>query len=221
MRPLSAEGGRFCISKTWIYAGSLLRSGYIRSFLKLPRRYRSDILIPYLGRHHATYFTGFCDKLMSGLNRSLTFIRYFCWGQIVKYNIKIIWLIILVQFVAGCSGYRLASFPDDLGGAKDLENSTQIEAGNAVRIVTKFGEVIEGTVTEIGADYLEILTPAVSGEILSFKSIDVARIEVYQSASPAASLGIASLVVGGVVGGYYLINYDGGGEENIAWAPTK
>jgi len=92
--------------------------------------------------------------------------------------------------------------------------------GRLVRITTVGGDTYEGTVTETGADFVTLRLADTGDSDRSFGAKDVVRFEVRRVASPLAELGVASLVVGGLVGGYYLMNYDGG-EDDIAWEAAK
>lgn len=129
----------------------------------------------------------------------------------MKKCIQAFWFIALIPFVVGCSGYRLTRLPGDIRIGSEIESTSPVGLGQQVRITTFSGEVCEGVLTEISPAILELVRVDLSGEILVVEVKEIAKLEVYQSPSAATSLGIASLVAGGLVGGYYLVQPNSGG----------
>jgi len=94
------------------------------------------------------------------------------------------------------------------------------ESDRLVRVTMNSGEIHVGILAEIGPDSIDVWIPDSGGAIQSFSARDVLKLEEYEGGSPWASLGVASLVVGGVMGGYYILNYDQP-SATPDWSPAK
>ena len=119
---------------------------------------------------------------------------------------RIIWLIALVFFTSGCSGYRVTCYTrSEPHAAQDQENfeTCQIETGGDVSINLIDGDIVEGTVEYI-SPYEIILSDAdYYNQSQGFNMDQIQTIEIFtNSDSTAGAIAIvlgASLVIGGVV----------------------
>ena len=138
----------------------------------------------------------------------------------MKSIFRIFWLIILLPILCGCSGYRLIQFPEDSITSEEFKSAKNDESDRLVRVTMNSGEIHVGILAEIGPDSIDVWIPDSGGAIQSFSARDVLKLEEYEGGSPWASLGVASLVVGGVMGGYYILNYDQP-SATPDWSPAK
>ena len=128
----------------------------------------------------------------------------------MKNSMRVVWLIVLGFFLSGCSGYQYARFPGHPAKADEFSEESQIETGSLVRATMISGEIHEGTLTEVGTDYIEILYSDPAGDIHHFSSQEVLKLEQYKEASPLEHLGAATALVVGGVGLYLILNDDSG-----------
>ncbi len=126
---------------------------------------------------------------------------------------RMIWIAVFLPLLAGCAGYQLAHLPDDIHPRAEIESRKQVHSGDRVRLTLESGQSVEGAIVEIAAEYLEIAVFSPTTKIRCYPLNEISRVEIYVSTSAAEELGVAALVVGGVVGGYFLVNSgDGGGQ---------
>lgn len=118
----------------------------------------------------------------------------------------------------GCSGYRLAYLPGDIRDSAEISSASTVEAGKRVRLTLPTGEKVEGIVSEVTDSHLEIVTISPDFSLAAYDAGQLARIEVYVEKPVGAELGAAALVVGGLVGGYYLVNSGGSGQVELQTA---
>lgn len=132
---------------------------------------------------------------------------------------RLIVVLAAISILAGCSGYKTAYLPGDKRVLAEVESARPVEVGAKVRVSLRAGGRVEGVVSEIGAGYLEVvgLAPVVSA--VQIQATQVSKVEVYVQKSAGADLGAAALVVGGLVGGYYLVN--SGDTGGVEWQVTK
>lgn len=133
---------------------------------------------------------------------------------------RVLWSLVLILFFAGCGGYHLAYLPGDERLLGEIEHSSPVESGSEVRATLRTGAIYEGVVTEVGDGNLEIALVDRETAVVSVAIDQLRSLEVYVDKSAVADLGAAALVVGGLVGGYYLVN-SGGGSGDITWEATK
>jgi hypothetical protein len=116
----------------------------------------------------------------------------------LRRSIRIFWLISLLVFFSGCSGFRHYQFPHE---SSSQENS---DTGTMVRVTAKEGDINEGILREIEPGFVVIQAPEAGGAIHNYPEQDVLKLEIFKEATSLEELGVATLVVGLFVGGYYL-----------------
>jgi len=124
----------------------------------------------------------------------------------MKPQLRIFWLVALVFFTAGCSGYRGPCYTrSDLPGEVDLvfPGTCEIEPGDNVVLILVDGEKVEGKVALISAHEIVLNPDGLSIQPRGYAADRIQSIEINSQSSPSEGTILfvvgALLVVGGVI----------------------
>ena len=129
---------------------------------------------------------------------------------------KIIGMVTLCSFLAGCSGFQQVPWytPGQVPEEGKAGDRGELQTGDRVRVVLVMGESIEGEFVSSDADSIDVfveISRDEEGAVRTFSWSDIASIEKYDRKALATGLVIIGVILVGYVAGgliYLGIAYD-------------
>ncbi len=116
---------------------------------------------------------------------------------------RTIWILVLLFYFSGCSGFRPGAFPADerqIPIGQDSEQPKVVTVGAMVELTLKSGEVVKGKVAAISP---EMITLGMVGEFAvpvgQYSRDEVLKVEIQDDVTVARGLLITAFAVTGVL----------------------
>lgn len=124
----------------------------------------------------------------------------------MKTSTRLFWLITLLTFLSGCSGYRNFQLPAKTDPQEKVAAPKNIKVGAFIRVTMQTGEINEGILQSIEPKFIEVLLSESGGISQTYFAQDVQKLEFYDEVSPLVHLGVATVAIGAFVFGYFMVH---------------
>lgn len=125
----------------------------------------------------------------------------------MKKGTRVLWVLSLVFFLAGCASYKPGYVPGDAHGGQAGTGDGPVRVGSTVRITLKEGNTVSGKITALSNEELVLGGRGNYGfEDLTINVQDIENVEIRNESDSTIELGwlvaITVLLVGGVIYAY-------------------
>ena len=137
----------------------------------------------------------------------------------MSYLLRIFWLITLMFFVSGCSGYKVACCIDsDVPGedVQDILENCDLQTGKNIRLNLVDGTRVDGVVQSFSSSEITLAAEDKNHEPQSYSTAEIVSIEKEDSYVAVKTVALILLLTGIIVGGAHAIsNADLGWDTDV------
>ena len=138
----------------------------------------------------------------------------------MSYLLRIFWLITLIFFAAGCSGYKVACCIDsDVPGedVQDILENCDLQTGKNIRLNLVDGTRVDGVVQSFSSSEITLAAEDKNHEPQRYSTAEIVSIEKEDSYVAVKTVALILLLTGIIVGGAHAIsNADLGWDTDVS-----